>query len=227
MTTTTEELALQRHGSILVARLNRPEVSNAFNATLFRGIGATLHAAESDPDIHVVVLTGTGDRAFCAGTDPRAFRDPEELRACADEATLRFIRFMHGKAGIPVVGAANGTAAGRGLELLLGCDVVLASASAKLIFPKLTDNKAPEGGDARGRPRLPLAVSLELTLIGETLDARRAHELGLVHSVHQPSEVLPAAMRVAKRIADDGVAPTVVNGQTRFAEGRPALRQAR
>ena len=63
----------ERRGNVLVARLNRPEARNALNAALIAGIGAAMNEAETDPGIRAVVLTGTGDRAFCAGMDLRAF----------------------------------------------------------------------------------------------------------------------------------------------------------
>lgn len=202
MTTDSPELVRERRGSVLVARLNRPDARNALTQGLLAGIGAVVLDAEADPDVRAVVITGTGDRAFCAGMDLRSFAGGESVGAGADEATAAYHRLIEGRATIPVVGAANGTAIAGGLELLLGCDVIIASAEAKFGLPEVKRGLFPAGG---GTPllgtRIPLGVALEMVLTGDLVDAARAYEVGLVNAVVPPADVLGTALAFAERIA--------------------------
>jgi enoyl-CoA hydratase/carnithine racemase len=200
----TDELVRERRDAILIVRLNRPEARNALNASLFRAIGAAISDAEADPGIRAVVLTATGDRAFCAGMDLRAFAAGEKIGSGSDEETTGFARLVRGDLATAVVGAANGTAIGGGLELLLGCDVVVASESAKFGLPEVKRGLFPAGGGTNIGTRIPLSAALELTLTGDLIDAHRAYELGLVNSVVSQDKVLESAVALAERIAANG-----------------------
>lgn len=196
----TDELVLERRGPVLIVRLNRPEARNALNAALLSGIGHAITDAEADPEIRAVVLTGTGDRAFCSGMDLRAFASGENIGADAEG----YNRLMRGELTIPVVGAANGSAIGGGLEMLLNCDVIVASAAAKFGFPEVKRGLYPAGGGTNVGTRIPLAIALELTLTGDPIEARRAHEIGLINYVVSPEKVLESAVELADRIAANG-----------------------
>jgi NADPH2:quinone reductase len=115
----TAELVLDRRGPSLVMRLNRPEARNALTPGLIAGIGTAVAEAEADPAIRALILTGTGDRAFCAGMDLRAFADGARFPDAQSPGADAYRRLMRGEAGVPVIGAANGTAVGGGFELLL------------------------------------------------------------------------------------------------------------
>ena len=106
---------------------------------LIRAIGAAIVDAEADPEIRAVVLTGTGDRAFCAGMDLRDLRRPAPTwRSATTTATATASSaLIEGRANVPLVGAANGTAVAGGFELLLGCDVIVASADAEFGLPEV------------------------------------------------------------------------------------------
>lgn len=198
------ELVRERHGHVLVARLNRPAARNALTASLIDAIGTTMIEAEADPDIRVVVLTGTGDRAFCAGLDLRAFAGGEDMGVGDKPGMQGFVRLMEGRVGIPVVGAANATAVAGGLEVLLGCDIVVASSSASFGLPEVKRGLFAGGnGTTLGR-RIPLGAALELLLTGDHLDAARAYELGLVNAVVPPDQVLSTALGFAERISANG-----------------------
>src|SRR5262249_5998860 len=136
-------------------------------------------------------------RAFCAGMDLRAFAQGDELGGGLDD----YNRLIGGGLTIPVVGAANGSAVGGGLELLLGCDVIVASAAARFGFPAGNRGLVPAGGGTFIGTRILLGVALEMTLTGELIDAARAYELGLVNSVVPPPDVLATALGFAERIA--------------------------
>ena len=194
----------ERRGAVLVARLNRPDARNALTPDLTRGIGAVIVEAETDPEIRAVVLTGSGDRAFCAGMDLRAFAAGEQTGLSEDDAGRAFLRLTGGAVAVPMVGAANGTALAGGFELLLACDVIVASSEAKFGLPEVKRGLFPAGGGTFLGTRVGLSIALEMTLTGEAITAERAYELGLVNAVVAPGDVMEAAMTYAERIAANG-----------------------
>ncbi|MCU1452016.1 MAG: enoyl-CoA hydratase [Acidimicrobiales bacterium] len=197
----SDELVRERRGSVLILRLNRPEARNALTPGLVTALGAALNDAEADPDVRVVVLTGTGDRAFCAGMDLRSFAAGEPAPAGSEEAMAGFLRLVRGEVTVPLVGAANASAVAGGLELLLGCDLIVSSSEAQFGLPEVKRGLFPAGGGTAIGLRLPLGVAMELTLTGDPISAARAYELGLVNAVVEPAEVLDAALALAERIA--------------------------
>ncbi len=199
----TGELERERRDDVLVLRLNRPEVRNALNRLLMEQLGVALIEAESDPEIRAVVLTGTGDRAFCAGEDLREFASGER-RPVEPDAWAAFLRLIHGRLGVPAIGAANASAVAGGFELLLGCDMVVASSAARFGLPEVKRGLFAAGEGVLLSTRIPLAVAMELTLTGDPIDAARAHQLGLVNQVVAPGEVLDAALSLAQRVAANG-----------------------
>jgi enoyl-CoA hydratase len=195
----------EQRGAVLVLRLNRPEARNALNPELIGELGAGLAAAEADSGVRAVVLTGTGDRAFCAGMDLRAFAAGGSAPTPAqEEGMATFNRFIRGDVAVPVVGAANATAVAGGFELLLGCDVVVASEEAKFGLPEVKRALFPAGGGVFLGNRIPLAVALEMALTGDSIDATRAYALGLVNEVVPADRVLDAALALAERVARNG-----------------------
>ncbi|MCW2546915.1 MAG: Enoyl-CoA hydratase/isomerase [Mycobacterium sp.] len=197
-------LMREQRGAVLILRLNRPEARNALTAELAGELGLALEAAEDDRDVRCVVLTGTGDRAFCAGMDLRDFAAGGASKAASQRGTEVFGRFVRGDVSIPVVGAANATAVAGGFELLLGCDIVVASESALFGLPEVKRGLFAAGGGVFVGTRIPLAVALELTLTGDPMDAVRAQSLGLINQVVAPDQVLDAAVAMAERIARNG-----------------------
>jgi enoyl-CoA hydratase/carnithine racemase len=200
----TDDLVRDRRGPVLVARLNRPDARNALTLDMVRGIGAAIVDAEADPEIRAVVLTGTGERAFCAGMDLRAFAAGEQRPLGDDDPSRGFTRLIEGEATVPVVGAANGTAVAGGFELLLACDVIVASSEAKFGLPEVKRGLFPAGGGIFLGARVALGVALEMTLTGDAISCERAFDLGLVNDVVPPDEVTGKALAVAERIAANG-----------------------
>jgi enoyl-CoA hydratase/carnithine racemase len=202
--TDEDELVRERHGAVLVGRLNRPDARNALTPALMAQIGSVIVDAEADPEVRAVVLIGTGEKAFCAGMDLRAFASGQSMGTADDAGTQGFHRLLRGEAVVPVVGAANATAIGGGFELLLGCDVIVASSEAKFGFPEVKRGLFPAGGGTWLGTRIPLGVALEMTLTGDSIDAARAYELGLVNAVVAPGDVLASALGFAERVAANG-----------------------
>jgi enoyl-CoA hydratase len=200
----SEELVRERRGNVLVARLNRPEARNALNAALIGAIGAAMNDAEDDPEIRAVVIIGTGDRAFCAGMDLRAFAGGEQRSAADSRVIEGYRRLVQGELTVPVIGAANASALAGGFEVLLGCDIIVASSQAQFGLPEVKRGLFAAGGGTFLGTRIPLAVALEIALTGDSIDAERACALGLVNAVVPPDEVLATALRFAERIAANG-----------------------
>jgi enoyl-CoA hydratase len=199
-----DELVRERRGNVLVARLNRPEARNALNATVIDGIGAVAQEAEADPEIRVVVITGTGDRAFCAGMDLRAFASGVQPSPTDGGGMKGFRRLIDGEVAVPVIGAANASALAGGFELLLSCDIIVASSQAMFGLPEVKRGLIPAGSGTLLGTRIPLAIALEMALTGDSVDADRAYELGLVNAVVATDEVMPTALGYAERIAANG-----------------------
>jgi enoyl-CoA hydratase len=197
-------LVREQQGAVAVLRLNRPDARNALNPELISELGLALVAAEEDVDTRCVVVTGTGDRAFCAGMDLAAFAAGDGPADTDPAGMAAFGRFTEGDIDVPIVGAANATAVAGGFEVLMGCDVVVASEDARFGLPEVKRGLYAAGGGIFLGTRIPLAIALELTLTGDLIDAARAADLGLVNQVVPAAEVLPAAIALAERIAANG-----------------------
>jgi enoyl-CoA hydratase len=205
MTDTEDVLVREARGDVVILRLNRPDARNALSQELICALGAALTEAEEDPATRAVVLTGTGDRAFCSGMDLRGFvagGEPPSSDQLRHMAT--FGRMTKGEISVPLVGAANATAVAGGFELLLGCDVVVASSDAMFGLPEVKRALFAAGGGIFLGTRIPLAVALEMTLTGDSIDAQRAYDLGLVNRVVPPGQVVETAVELAQRIASNG-----------------------
>jgi enoyl-CoA hydratase/carnithine racemase len=201
------ELVTGRRGHVLVVRINRPEQRNAFNSAVIVGIGRALLAADADPEIRAVVLTGTGDKAFSAGMDLKEFA--KGGRAIAEEdqtAAAAFSAFTGGTGGTskPVIAAVQATALAGGLELALACDLAVVAEDARLGLPEVKRGLFAAGGGMYLARRIPLAKALELTLTGDPITPAEALAIGLINAVAPAAEVLDRAIALANRISENG-----------------------
>ncbi len=212
-----DELIITQIGAVRIVRINRPEIRNALTQRLLNRIGATMLDAERKDEVRSVVITGTGDRAFCAGMQLSGFEsdgdggidDTTDIDSAA--AMDGFMRCINGELNIPLVGAANATAVGGGLELLLGCDVIIAADHARFGFPEVQRGMFAAGSGTRIGKRIPMGIASALMLTGDLIDATRAYEIGLVNEVVAADEVLGCALGYAQRVAANaplGVAAT-------------------
>jgi enoyl-CoA hydratase len=182
-----------RHGRVLVVQIARPEKRNALNEAVTQGIDAAMNELEDDPELWCGVLTG-GDSVFSAGAD---------LSAGVGEPTERggIVGLINRRRTKPLIGAAGGLALGGGLELLLCCDLVVASRNAEFGLPEVKRGLMPDfGGAFRIARYLPANVARELLITGDRLSAERAERLGFVNVLCEPGEVLTAALALAERI---------------------------
>jgi enoyl-CoA hydratase/carnithine racemase len=221
-------LAVERRGAVAVLRLDRPDARNALTPALVSALGSAVLAADADPEVRAIVLTGTGTRAFCAGMDLRSFAGGDQVAGADDPGVAGFVKLVHGEVATPIVGGANGAAVAGGLELLLGCDMVVASSEGRFGLPEVQRGLFAAGSGTSIGQRIPLAVALEIALTGEMIDAGRAYELGLVNKVVPPDEVLDAALALAERIAANGPLGVAASKElVRLAAAAPDRARAR
>lgn len=180
---------------VLTVRLNRAESAHARNQIMRDELASLWRVVAADRDVRVVVLTGAGDRYFCAGLDLKEASQPEEPVARRDR--MQRSRDIERLADLPqpTVAAINGYALGGGLELALACDMRLISDTAQVGLPEVTRGLVPGGGGTQRLPRLiGYARACELVLSGRRLTADEAVEWGIAARV-VPAAELPAAVR--------------------------------
>jgi crotonobetainyl-CoA hydratase len=190
-----------------VITLNRPESMNAVNGALSTAVGNALETASGDPRVRAIVVTGAG-RAFCAGADLKALATGGSIFA-DEHPEWGFAGLVQHWVDKPTIAAVNGLARGGGTELVLACDLAVASSEATFGLPEVRRGLiAAAGGVVRMHRQIPIKRALELALTGEPISAETAAEWGLVNRVVAPDQVLSTAMELAARIAAN--APTAV-----------------
>jgi enoyl-CoA hydratase len=193
----SELVGQDRRDHILILTLNRPEAANSLSPALLNELGAALQDALDDNHVRVIVLTGAGERHFCAGFDPGDDGPPRGADALA--------AFMHeDRYPKPIIAAVNGAAVGGGLELVMACDVAIAAEHARFGLPEVKRGLFPAGGGTLLSTRIPPAFALEYGLTGRLFDALRAAEIGLINHVVPASDVLDKAIELAEEIAANG-----------------------
>ncbi|MFA5580346.1 MAG: crotonase/enoyl-CoA hydratase family protein [Paracoccaceae bacterium] len=217
--TKTDVVLVERRGHVMIITLNRPEARNAVNIHTHMGVGNALEEAEADPDVWVVILTGAGDKAFCAGADLVAVSRGESLMPDdPKQAAWGFAGFVSHPISKPVIAAVNGFALGGGTELSLAADLVVAADTAAFGLPEVKRGIfAGAGGAFRIVQQLPTKIGMEVVLTGNRLTAQRAHELGLVNRVVPFDQLMDAAMALAEEITVN--APIAVQVTKRIAMG--------
>lgn len=183
---------------VLTITLNRPEAGNSLNPELGTALIDTLAAAESDDSARVVVITGAGEKVFCAGMDLKAFASGANM-APVGQAFATLASFSK-----PLIAAVNGAALAGGFEVMMKADLVVAADHAKFGIPEVKRGLVAAGGGTRLPQRIPLVVALEMGLTGEPITASRALELGLVNRVVPAGEVLATASALAALIVANG-----------------------
>lgn len=191
-------------GPIATVRLDNPPL-NLVNVELTRQLDAALSEIEKDPDVRCLVVTGTGERAFCAGSDVKEF---ESLRGRVGEGKLLLEKAVYrrlAKLAVPTIAAIQADALGGGLELALCCDLRVADETAKLGLPEVRLGVMPGSGGTQRLPRIVgPAKAKELILMGEIITAPEAAEIGLVNRVVTAGQSLESAMSMAETIAARG-----------------------
>lgn len=208
---------VERRGNVMVITINRPEARNAINGAVSTAVGDALEEAHTDPEVRAVVLTGAGDKSFCAGADLKAISRGENLfhPTRGDWGFAGYVQHVIDK---PTIAAVNGTALGGGTELALASDLVVAEESAKFGLPEVKRGLiAGAGGVFRIVEQLPRKIALELLFTGEPISAADAAKWGLINQVVPDGTAVAAALALAERIT--GNAPLSVQASKRIACG--------
>jgi enoyl-CoA hydratase len=189
----------ERHGSVLLITLNRPDARNSVNAALAQGLALALDELDEDAGLQVGVITGAG-KGFSAGMDLKAF-----VRGESPHVDGRgFAGIVQRPPRKPLIAAIEGFAVAGGLEIALSCDLLVAAEDAKLGIPEVKRSLVAAGGALLRLPqRIPYHAAMELALTGDPISAERAYELGLVNRLTVSGGAADAALELAEKIAQN------------------------
>ena len=197
------EISYQKSGRVATITINRPEARNALTLEMLDGLTAAFDDFNQDDDLWVAILTGTGDRAFCAGGDlgRTTAKVAEGVAVISPDPTKRFFSDVFK----PIIGAVNGPCIGGGLEILQGTDLRVAVEHATFGLGEVRWGVVPSGGSHIRLPRqIPWAVAMEILLTGRTIDAQRALQIGLVNRVVPKGNLMVEAQALADVVCSNG-----------------------
>lgn len=208
-------LRVEKEQHLCLITLNRPEVYNSLNREIVLFLREELERLADDKSVRAVIITGEGEKAFCAGADLK------ERQTMTPEQVLQFLKTLQDtlltleRLPKPVIAAINGVAFGGGTELALACDLRIMSRHAKMGLTETSLGIIPGGGGTQRLPRLiGKGKAKELIYTARHVDAEEALAIGLVNQVVEPAELLDAARRLAADIAKN--APLAI-AQAKYA----------
>lgn len=194
---------LEKQGQTAILTLNRPHVMNAINRAMWLGAAEAMEIFANDSQLRVLIITGAGERAFCAGSDLKA-KAAGELEDTEEMARFGYAGIVRHFVNKPVIAAVNGFALGGGTEIALSCDLIVAGENATFGLPEASHGLLAGAGGLLRLPRqIPLKVAMHCILAGEHLSAADALRWGLVNQVVPAAQLLPAALAVASRICEN------------------------
>ena len=206
---TGTRVTTERHGHVLVIRMTRPDKRNAVDAAMTAGLDEALNTLDDDPDLWCGVLAGDAT-AFSAGTDLAAGSGGPTPRG-GNYGVVRRDRRR------PLIAAVEGVAYGGGFEIVLACDMVVASTTARFGLPEVARGLVANCGALFRAPRpLPLNIAKQLLVTGRPLDAERAYTLGLVSELVEPGGAEAAALALAAAVCENS--PLAVSVSLRALE---------
>lgn len=193
---------------------NRPDQMNTLPVAMMRELVAAFDLADADDEVRAIIVTGAGERAFCAGADLSRGEDtfdygshgtgtvrPQVDGIYRDWGGMMALRIFDSLK--PVIAAINGAAAGIGATLLAAMDIRIASRNSKYVFPFTRRGIVPEAASSWFLPQVVgLPTALEWCMTGRQISAEEALQRGFVRSLHEPEDLLPAAREIAREIAD-------------------------
>ena len=210
----------EKNGNVAEIVLDRPAKHNALTPSMYRGIGSACAEADSDDEVHVVIIHGAGEKAFCAGSDVGAMKAYPDFWAWRNRydyiPPVRNLRK-------PSIAAVKGWALGGGMEIALACDLRVVAENAWFSAPEVTLGWTGAGGAAQHLPRLAgYGKALRYLLTGDRFDAREAEAMGMVEWLVEPGGELSTAREIAERIAGhSSVATQAVKAAVRAALDLP------
>ena len=192
----------ERRDSVALVRLNRPEKFNSLTREMILNVSDLFKQFTTQPDLRAVILTGTDDRAFCAGTDISELTELGETEALQVSKRGQALCDLIEKCQVPVIAAINGLAVGGGCELALASHIRIASRTARFSLPEAKLGIIPGYGGTQRLPReIGQARALEAMLAGRDLSAAEALKLGLVNRVTDSADLMKEAEQLAQDIA--------------------------
>jgi len=205
-------LTEKRDKGVAIIKLNRPKALNALCNDLLDEIVCALKAFDSDEDVSVVILTGNGDKAFCAGADIK------EMQSKIFVQTYKMDMFSQGDCFFrirkPIIAAVNGFALGGGCELAMACDIILASDKAKFAQPEIKlGTICGMGGTQRLTHAIGKSRAMELCLTGDQFTAQQANDWGLVSRVIPHDKLMDEAITLAEKISSKSRIPVSITKQ--------------
>jgi len=200
-----QHLLLTKENNIALITLNRPEVYNALDPRTWLEIRNAAWECSYDQDVRVVIITGSGGKAFASGSDIRSLNERETLQILKSEAHASLNALVNLEK--PVIAAIDGFAFGGGCELALACDIRIATSRSKIGQPETGLGIIPGAGGTQRLLRLVgIAKAKELIFTGDIISAQEAKAIGLLNKVvEQPAELLPAAKQMAQNIMANGM----------------------
>ena len=196
------QIVVNQKGRITTIQLNRPNVLNAIDREMLDALDAEITQLKRDESMRVVILTGSGERAFCAGADLKhiATFDTTDIRQWVIDGNRILSRLA--SLPVPVIAAINGYAIGGGLEIALACDLRIASENSTFSLPEITHGWFPGwGGTHRLLNLIGEAKAKEMVFLGERLDAPSALDLGLVNRVVPQEALMIEVDKIAESLA--------------------------
>ena len=182
--------------------LNRPRVINAYNMQMRDELYELLSAANDDADVRVLVLSGSGERGFCAGADLTEFGTAPSLAVARQVRWERDIWGLFLSIRKPMIAAVHGFVVGSGVEMACLCDIRIASDDAVFSMPEVALGMIPAAGGTQTLPRVVgVASTLELVLTNRRVSAEEAERIGLVHQVVPKGDLLKTANSLAQELA--------------------------
>lgn len=198
---TNDTVLVERIDKVAVVRLHRPAVMNAVNAELRAALTEQLYALDTDPTAQAVVLTGSGERAFCGGQDldESATIDTETLAGWLNRQHAMYQAVRDFKK--PIVAALNGTAVGAGFQMALMCDLRVAHPMLRMGQPEVKAGLGSIVGSYLMSLQIGHSLNQQLSLTGELITGQRGYALGLVNDLVSANDVLPRAIERACALA--------------------------
>ncbi|TAI47414.1 enoyl-CoA hydratase/isomerase family protein [Flagellimonas allohymeniacidonis] len=200
-----ENIYIEEENNIATITINRPKKLNSLNKRTIEELQDAFKELDEDNGIKVIVVTGSGEKAFVAGADISEFADfsVQQAKRLAAEGQEKLFDFVE-NLSTPVIAAVNGFALGGGLELAMSCHFRIASETAKMGLPEVSLGVIPGYG---GTQRLPQLVgkgrALELIMTAGMIDAQKALDFGLVNYMVSQEELLPLCLKIASRISNN------------------------
>lgn len=205
-----EECYFEKDGAARIFTLNRPESRNAYTKDITDGLARAVDEVKDDLSVAALIVTGKGDQAFCAGPDNRPQQSGQVRQSQGGYDDYTAIRARHHRWAIltqmlvPTIAAVNGYAIGAGLDIAMACDILIASENAKFGYFYVKRGMVSDMGGAWYLPRaIGYHRAAEMLLTGDLWDAHEARLMGLVGKVVPPDELIPTALAMAGRIAEN------------------------